>query len=164
MKTENIYNQIAETEREIAVLPEGNLTKKKIRDRDYYYLRITRDGKRIENYVSFEQVPDLNRKIEKRKELEKKLKELKRMLPKEEQNADRIGAEELSFKTKVRTGKQLESQIAITRKYKKRECISILREYIFGPVQDKVLILYTLRFKTNREDNDDPPDPYRTVS
>ena len=145
MKTENIYNQIAETEREIAVLPEGNLTKKKIRDRDYYYLRITRDGKRIENYVSFEQVPDLSCKIEKRKELEKKLKELKRMLPKEEQNADRIGAEELSFKTKVRTGKQLESQIAITRKYKKRECISILREYIFGPVQDKVLILYGLR-------------------
>ena len=62
--------------REIAVLPEGSITKKKIRGKDYYYHRISRDGKRIENYVSFEQVPDLKDKIEKRKTLEKKLREL----------------------------------------------------------------------------------------
>lgn len=145
MLIENIYNQIAEIEREIAVLPEGNITKKKIKDKDYFYHRITRGGKRIENYVSFEQVPDLKEKIEKRKALEKKLKELKRVLPREEKGADRIAETELKFKTKVRTGRQLESQIAITRKYKKRECIRVLRDYIFGPVQDRVLIIYGLR-------------------
>ena len=145
MLIENIYNQIAEIEREIAVLPEGNITKKKIKDKDYFYHRITRGGKRIENYVSFEQVPDLKEKIEKRKALEKKLKELKRMLPEEEKGADRIAETEPKFKTKVRTGRQLESQIAITRKYKKRECIRVLRDYIFGPVQDRVLIIYGLR-------------------
>ena len=145
MLIENIYNQIAEIEREIAVLPEGNITKKKIKDKDYFYHRITRGGKRIENYVSFEQVPDLKEKIEKRKALEKKLKELKRMLPGEEKGADRIAETEPKFKTKVRTGRQLESQIAITRKYKKRECIRVLRDYIFGPVQDRVLIIYGLR-------------------
>ena len=145
MLIENIYNQIAEIEREIAVLPEGNITKKKIKDKDYFYHRITRGGKRIENYVSFEQVPDLKEKIEKRKALEKKLKELKRMLPREEKGADRIAETEPKFKTKVRTGRQLESQIAITRKYKKRECIRVLRDYIFGPVQDRVLIIYGLR-------------------
>ncbi|MBR1758858.1 MAG: AAA family ATPase [Lachnospiraceae bacterium] len=142
---DNIYNQIAEIEREIAVLPEGNLTKKKIKDKDYYYHRITRNGKRIENYVSFEQIPDLKKKIEKRKELEKRLKELKQMLPKEERVTNRNGVNELDFKTKVRTGQQLELQIAITRKYKKRECIRVLRDYIFGPVQDRVLIIYGLR-------------------
>ncbi|MBR4183160.1 MAG: AAA family ATPase [Lachnospiraceae bacterium] len=145
MLIENIYNQIAEIEREIAVLPEGSITKKKIKDKDYFYHRITRGGKRIENYVSFEQVPDLKEKIEKRKALEKKLKELKRMLPGEEKGADRIAETEPKFKTKVRTGRQLESQIAITRKYKKRECIRVLRDYIFGPVQDRVLIIYGLR-------------------
>ena len=145
MLIENIYNQIAEIEREIAVLPEGNITKKKIKDKDYFYHRITRGGKRIENYVSFEQVPDLKEKIEKRKALEKKLKELKRILPEEEKGADRIAETEPKFKTKVRTGRQLESQIAITRKYKKRECIRVLRDYIFGPVQDRVLIIYGLR-------------------
>ena len=145
MLIENIYNQIAEIEREIAVLPEGSITKKKIKDKDYYYHRITRDGKRIENYVSFEQVPDLKEKIEKRKALEKKLRELKRMLPGDEKGADRIAEKEPEYKTNVRTGRQLESQIAITRRYKKRECIRVLRDYIFGPAQDRVLIIYGLR-------------------
>jgi len=143
MLIENIYNQIAEIEREIAVLPEGSITKKKIKDKDYH--RITRSGKRIENYVSFEQVPDLKEKIEKRKALEKKLRELKRMLPKEEKGADRIAEKKPEYKTNVRTGQQLESQIAITRRYKKRECIRVLRDYIFGPAQDRVLIIYGLR-------------------
>ena len=145
MLTENIYNQIAEAEREIAVLPEGSITKKKVRNKEYYYHRITRNGKRVENYVSFEQVPDLKEKIEKRKALEKKLRELKRMLPKEEKAADRIAEKEPDFKTTVRTGRQLESQIAITRRYRKRKCISVLRDYIFGPAQDRVLIMYGLR-------------------
>ena len=145
MLIENIYNQIAEIEREIAVLPEGSITKKKIRGKDYYYHRITRDGKRIETYVSFEQAPDLKEKIEKRKALEKKLRELKRMLPKEEKGADRIAEKKPEYKTNVRTGQQLESQIAITRRYKKRECIRVLRDYIFGPAQDRVLIIYGLR-------------------
>ena len=145
MLIENLYNQIAEIEREIAVLPEGSITKKKIKDKDYYYHRITRGGKRIENYVSFEQVPDLKEKIEKRKALEKKLRELKRLVPKEEKSADRIAEKEPDFKTNVRTGRQLESQIAITRRYKKRECIRVLRDYIFGPAQDRVLIIYGLR-------------------
>ena len=145
MLIENIYNQIAEIEREIAVLPEGSITKKKIKDKDYYYHRITRSVKRIENYVSFEQVPDLKEKIEKRKAREKKLRELKRMLPKDEKGADRIAEKEPEYKTNVRTGRQLESQIAITRRYKKRECIRVLRDYIFGPAQDRVLIIYGLR-------------------
>ena len=34
MLIENIYNQIAEIEREIAILPEGSITKKKIKDKD----------------------------------------------------------------------------------------------------------------------------------
>ena len=72
MLIENIYNQISIIEREIAVLPEEALQirrsririTKKIKDKDYYYHRITHDGKRIENYVSFEQVLDLKEKIE----------------------------------------------------------------------------------------------------
>ena len=95
--------------------------------------------------MSFEQVPDLKEKIEKRKALEKKLRELKRMLPGDEKGADRIAEKEPEYKTNVRTGRQLESQIAITRRYKKRECIRVLRDYIFGPAQDRVLIIYGLR-------------------
>ena len=138
---DNLYEQITEIEHEIARLPEGGIAKKTIKGKEYYYHRITRDGKRVENYVSFEDVKDLKAGIDKRKKLEKELKELKRLIPKDESPAIR----DQSFKTKVRTGKELEAQIALTRKYKKRECISTLRDYVFGPEQDKVLIIYGLR-------------------
>ena len=49
------------------------------------------------------------------------------------------------FNTIVRIGKRLESQIELTRSYKKRECISQLREYVFGDRSEKVFILYGLR-------------------
>ncbi len=138
---DNLYEQITEIEREIARLPEGGIAKKTIKGKDYYYHRITRDGKRVENYVSFEDVKDLKAGIDKRKKLEKELKELKRLIPKDESPTIR----DQSFKTKVRTGKELEAQIAPVRRYKKRECISILRDYVSQPGQDKVLIIYGLR-------------------
>ncbi len=73
---DDINDKIAGLEREIAMLPEGSMTKKNIKGKEYYYHRIVRDGKRIENYVSFEEVPALKEKIEKRKALLKELKEL----------------------------------------------------------------------------------------
>ena len=59
MGQEGLLNQIAELEREIARLPEGSITKKKIKDKEYYYHRINQNGKRIENYLKFEEVPEL---------------------------------------------------------------------------------------------------------
>ncbi len=138
---DDINDKIAELEREIAMLPEGSITKKKINGKEYFYHRITRDGKRVENYVSFEKLQSLKEKIEKRKALEKELKDLKLLAPKSMKQP----TDSLNFKTMVRIGNSLESQIALTRKYKKRECISTLRDYVFGPSQDRVLIIYGLR-------------------
>ena len=142
MEQEELMNQIAEIEREIAMLPEGSVTKKKIKEKEYYYHRITRNGKRIENYLSFEEVPELKTQIDKRKKLEKDLKKLKSLIVPEETVEKDV---QLKFKTVVRTGRVLKNQIAITKKYKKRECISVLRDYIFGEQQDKVFIIYGLR-------------------
>ncbi|MBE7073450.1 MAG: AAA family ATPase [Eubacteriales bacterium] len=138
---DDINYKIAELESKIAMLPEGSITKKTIKGKEYFYHRIMRDGKRLENYVSFEELPSLKDKIEKRKALEKELKDLKRLAPK----STKQSADNLNFKTMVRTGSNLESQIELTRKYKKRECISVLRDYVLGPRQDKVLIIYGLR-------------------
>lgn len=142
MKQEELMNKIAEIEREIALLPEGSVSAKKIKGKEYYYHRININGKRVEKYVDFDEVSELKAQIEKRKALEKQLKEFERsVVPekelKEEQQTD--------FKTTVRIGNLLKAQIALTKKYKKRECIKSLREYIFGEQQDKVFILYGLR-------------------
>lgn len=47
---EEDFVRVAEIEREIAMLQEGSITKKKIKGKEYYYHRINRDGKRVENY------------------------------------------------------------------------------------------------------------------
>jgi len=144
MGQEELMNQIAELEREIALLPEGSITKKKIKDKEYFYHRITRNGKRVENYLSFEVVPELKAQIDKRKAFEKELKLLKsQVIP--ESVWEKEDEEQPAFKTTVRTGRQLRAQIALTKRYKKRECISELREYVFGIQQDKVFIIYGLR-------------------
>ena len=51
---EEIYEKIADIEREIASLPEGSVARKTVKGKEYYYHRISRGGKRIENYISFE--------------------------------------------------------------------------------------------------------------
>ena len=144
MGQEELMNQIAELEREIAILPEGSITKKKVKDKEYYYHRITKNGKRIEHYLNFELVSELVTQIEKRKTLEKELKKLKLLVVPEEKSENEE-QKQLIFKTMVRVGKQLKLQIALTKKYKKRECIKELRDYIFGKQQDKVFIIYGLR-------------------
>ena len=53
MEQEKRLAQILELEREIAMLPEGSITKKNIKGKDYYYHRININGKRIEKYIQF---------------------------------------------------------------------------------------------------------------
>lgn len=142
MSQEELMNAIAEIEREIAILPEGSITKKKIRDKEYYYHRITRNGKRVEKYIDFKDVSELKDRIDRRKKLEKDLKELKKQIVPEKATTKE---EHLEFKTTVRTGSRLRAQIVVTKKYKKRECIRELRDYIFGSQTDKVFVIYGLR-------------------
>ncbi|WP_302317527.1 AAA family ATPase [Holdemanella biformis] len=136
MNHEEILAHIAEIEREIAVLPAGGVSKKNVHGNIYYYHRITQNGKRMEKYVKADEVDELISNIEKRKKLEKELKKLKQCMPKEKN---------LDFKTKVLVGDRLKSLVSITRNYKKRECIQMLRDYIFEDIADKVFILYGLR-------------------
>ena len=144
MEREELMCKIAELEREIAFLPEGSITKKKINGKEYYYHRVTKNGKRTESYLDFEKVPELRKQIEKRKAFEKEWKELKAQIEVKD-IPEKTDEEVLQFKTTVRTGRQLKSQIELTRKYKKRECISKLREYVFCDLQDRVFIIYGLR-------------------
>lgn len=144
MKQVDLINKISELEREIAVLPEGSISRKCIRGKDYYYHRINRNGKRTETYIKFEDVSGLEDEINKRKRLEKTLKELTKALEIEESNNVEV-EDDKKFNTIVRFGKSLASQIAPVSTYKTRFIIDKLRDYIHGVNQDKVFILYGLR-------------------
>ncbi len=141
MEQTELLKRIEELEREIALLPRGSVAVKRINNKEYYYHRINENGKRRETYVDFDQVDELRTQIEKRKALEKELKELKRQLPK----TAKPKKAELQFSTYVRVGEQLDSMAATVAKYKKRDCYALLHDYVFGEQQDKVFILYGLR-------------------
>ena len=138
-----IIERINELEREIALLPPGSIAVKKIKGKDYYYHRITQNRKRIETYVDFNQVEVLRAQIDKRKVLETELKKLKRLVPSPERTREEKATH--PFSTYVRIGSQLKSLAAPVKKYKRRECYSVLHDYVFGEQQDKVFILYGLR-------------------
>ena len=132
--------RIIDLEREIAVLPSGSVSKKTIKDKVYYYHRMTRDGKVKETYVSFDDVDELKAQIKKRRALEKELKELQRLEP-----TPRKKSVSHEFNTYIRIGEQLKKYASPVKDYKKRECYSKLHEYIYGGHQDKVFVLYGLR-------------------
>lgn len=143
MEQFEIIEHIHELEREIALLPPGSITVKKIKGKEYYYHRITQNQKRTETYIDFDHVDELHAQIEKRKELEKELKKLKRFAPSPELAEEKKITHQ--FSTYLRIGSQLENLAAPVKKYKRRECYSVLHDFVFGEQQDKVFILCGLR-------------------
>lgn len=141
----DILEHIAELEREIAALPPGSVTTKKVRDKEYWYHRFTDNGKRKEIYVSNIEAEDLRTRIETRKELEAELKTLKQSAAALKPKKVRRNKDPHEFKAYVRIGDKLDSWAAPARKYKRRECYSVLSSFVFGEQQDKVFVLYGLR-------------------
>ena len=141
----DIMDRIAELERDIAALPPGTVSTKKVRGKEYYYHRFTRNGKRSENYVDFDDVEELRSQIEKRKALESEVKKLKQSIPSPKPKAARKRAGSHEFETYVRIGEQLRNWAAPVKKYNRRECYKTLHQFVFGEQQDKVFILYGLR-------------------
>lgn len=135
--------EIEELEREIALLPAGGIATKKIRGKDYYYHRVTVNGERNETYIDFDKVDELRAQIEKRKELEAKVKELKRSVTVKKKAKSTMQLSK--FKTYVRIGEELVRMASPVKKYLRRECYGALHDYVFGGQQDKVFVLYGLR-------------------
>lgn len=140
--------RIEEIEREMAALPPGSLATKKVKGKEYYYHRVTRNKKRTETYVDFDRVEELRGQIERRKALEAELKSLKLRFPAEMPQGSRStesSAPAYVFATYTRTGSQLTNLAFPVKKYRKRECYGKLRDFVLGEQQDKVFVLYGLR-------------------
>ena len=139
MELSELHAKITELEQQIAELPAGSVTKKTVSGKDYFYHRWTENKKRREMYIPADELEDFRAQIERRKELERELKALKKQLPKEK------SVNTSAFTTNVRTGEALRTFSASVRRYRKRECFQQLHDYIYGEQLDKVFILYGLR-------------------
>ncbi len=140
MADQNIQEKIAALEERIARFPKGTIGRKTVNGKEYFYLRWTENKRRREKYVPAVEVEALQRDIETRRALEAKLKVLRRQAP---VVAPKTAAPQ--FLTNVRTGEALRRFAAPAQTLKKRDCFRALREYLYGPRQDKVFVLYGLR-------------------
>ncbi len=67
-------------EKELSKLPKGTITKRKISNQYYYYLAYRRDGKVHQDYIGKTEPVKLSKQFNKRRRLEKELREVKKAL------------------------------------------------------------------------------------
>ena len=133
--TNEEYNKIIA---EIETLPTGGITYKKINGKEYAYYQWREDGKQRTRRTKDEELEQLFRQIERRKELQNLIK-----------NIDNLGVNEdkpaSQFRCTVRIGEELERFVKPVAKWAKRECFQQLHDYVYGDIHDRVYILYGLR-------------------
>lgn len=139
MEQRELLIRIDELEKQIAELPAGSITKKKVRGKDYYYHRWFEGKKRVEKYLPLEAVDEFRGKIEQRKALESELKALRHQMPKPKA-VILVGQ---NFVTNIRIGQPLRAYSASVRKYKKRECYQRLYDFVYG---EFILLLSCFNF------------------
>ncbi len=144
MNNQEIQNELLQVQKEIAELPAGYISKKNINGKTRYYLQWTEDGKKKSKYVDDALVDDLRAKIERRRELQKREKELTFMLPKPQKN-EQEKKETHVFRTDVMLGENLKSYVQTVANYKKRSLYKNICDYVYGDIRDRVFILYGLR-------------------
>lgn len=134
MTKEEYYKIIAEME----TLPTGNITYKKINGREYAYYQWRENGKQHTRRTKGEEFEQLSSQIERRKELQKSIKNV-------ELSKVDLEKKVAQFRCTTRIGDALERFVQPVIKWRKRECYQQLYDYIYGDVSDRVFILYGLR-------------------
>lgn len=132
--TRNEYENIIS---EIETLPSGGITYKKINGKEYAYYQWREDGKQHSRRTKEEELQELTKQIEHRKDLENQIKDI--VLQEDEKK------ESHQFRCVVRIGKELERFVKPVEKWRKRECYQKLHDYVYSDMHDRVYILYGLR-------------------
>ncbi len=136
-------SQILQLEKQIEELPRGSISTKKVNNHTYYYHRWYEGKVKKERFLPDTDVAELKSLIEKRKLLQQQLKLLKEKLPVVRTTPLRV--ESSPFLTIVRRNEELESFFQPALHYKRRECFSLLKDYLLSPPNDKVFVIYGLR-------------------
>ena len=135
-------DRAAELEREIAALPIGYISRKNIRGKVRLYHQWTENGKKKSKYLDDETAAKLSVLIEKRRDLEKELRDIRQQLPKQKRTA---AEDTYAFKSDVLVGKALKPFAESVRGFERRFCYAELESYLEGSYPGKVFILYGLR-------------------
>ncbi|MCR4715278.1 MAG: AAA family ATPase [Treponemataceae bacterium] len=131
---------IEEIEKRIQALPRGTIVTKNIDGKPYFYQQYKENKKTVSNFLSNDEAEKMRHLIEERRELQKKLREMKKNLPSVEMLDDSA-----SFIMNAITGAGLLEMAETAKGFKKRDCYDKIASYLYGKPADKVCLVYGLR-------------------
>ena len=137
----DIYKRIKELEREIAVLPQGTVNIKKINGKQQPYLQWTENGKSKSKYIKVKEREQIFAGVERRKQLQEELRELKELCSEEPIQM----VEETKFETSVVTGQRLLAMTKGVKKWQERDCFQQLQQFLESDETDRVCLVFGLR-------------------
>ena len=140
---DDLKEQLAGLDAQIDALPRGSISAKKVNGHTYFYHRWYEGKTKKEQFIREDELEQLRAQIEQRKALQAQRKELKKQLPKTPNKAP--NEDQTEYVTIVRRGAALRAFLTPALNYRRRGCYTRLRDYVFGPQQDKVFVIYGLR-------------------
>ncbi len=137
--------QINELNEKIAGLPAGGISTKTVAGKRYHYHRWSQDGKRLERFITNDEVAALQEKIDERKKLEAQVRALGGAVRRRSGAVAQAGAAAAEFKTNVLLGTDLLAFCKGVAGWRSREALASLKLYLEEPPAGKVFVLYGLR-------------------
>ena len=131
---------IEELEKRIEALPRGTIVTKNIDGKPYFYQQYKENKKTVSNFLTNDEAEKMRPLIEERRELQKKLREMKKILPAAAKPDDST-----SFIMNAITGAGLLEMAETAKDFKKRDCYEKISSYLYGKPADKVCLVYGLR-------------------
>lgn len=145
MDGEKMQRKAEELERQIAELPAGCISKKKIHGKDRFYHQWTEDGRARSKYLKEGEKEPLEQQILKRRKLQAQLKELKAKMPKPKKKSSKMKQEILSFECNITVGRELLALSQDVDGWEKRDCYSQLENYLYSGERTRICLVYGLR-------------------
>lgn len=131
---------IEELEKKIEALPRGTIVTKNIDGKPYFYQQYKENKKTVSNFLTNDEAEKMRPLIDERRQLQKKLREMKKNLPAAAKPDDST-----SFIMNAITGAGLLEMAETAKDFKKRYCYEKISSYLYGKPADKVCLVYGLR-------------------
>ena len=131
---------IEELEKKIEALPRGTIVTKNIDGKPYFYQQYKENKKTVSNFLTNDEAEKMRPLIDERRQLQKKLREMKKNLPAAAKPDDST-----SFIMNAITGSGLLEMAETAKDFKKRDCYEKISSYLYGKPADKVCLVYGLR-------------------
>ena len=135
-----MVESIEELEKRIETLPRGTIVTKNIDGKPYFYQQYKENKKTVSNFLTNDEAEKMRPLIEERRELQKKLRAMKKNLPAAAKPDDNT-----SFIMNAITGSGLLEMAETAKDFKKRDCYEKISSYLYGKPADKVCLVYGLR-------------------